>query len=189
MKRMLSLLQRLPVRKIPVRRVLMLFVLGMLGLLGLRTPPAPVTPVPKAVPGRIDGSAPAPPGSFQAMRPRLGDHMTLPRIGFRWAFDGVRAWTHMGGTGTASEASMVPSFPSGDSIGVAVSRARQQVRFLLHLVGPGGGPEIRQETTQSQVRLNLRNTLPPGEYQWWVEAFVPGMPPVSSPRERFALTP
>jgi hypothetical protein len=119
--------------------------------------------------------------------------MALPRIGFRWAFDGMRAWTHLkaaASSSSPSEASVVPPFLADkDSMGVVVTRAKQQVRFLLHLVGPGGRPEIRTETTQPQVRLNLRNSLPPGEYEWWVEAFLPGMPPVCSPRERFALTP
>jgi hypothetical protein len=188
MKRVLSLFQKVPVRRLSWRQIPAFLFLGVLALLGLKGTLPPATRQVTQVPVRPESTAVVP-GSFKEMRPRAGDHLAFPRIGFRWAFDGVRAWTAMRMTNSADQASMMPTLLSPDSLGGVMTRARQQVRFLLHLVGPGGAPEIRQETTESQVRLNLRNTYPAGEYEWWVEAFLPGMPSVSSPRERFALTP
>jgi hypothetical protein len=182
MKRSLSLIRKLPRRDVPARRLAVLLFLGALGLLGFRFvstqaghPAKPATPRP--------GGSPTPAASFFAgLRPRLGDHMTLPRIGFRWAFDpsGKDAQN-------VTQASLVPSFLARPDS--AASAMGEKVRYVLHLLGPGGAPEVTKESSESSLRMNLRKDFPTGECEWWVEAYVPGQPPLVSPKERFVLSP
>jgi hypothetical protein len=96
------------------------------------------------------------------MRPRAGDKMTLPRVGFRWIWspDSARA--------------TVPS---------------TQVKFRVHLVSSDGGHEVTRQSAESRAHVNLRDGFPIGECQWWVEALVPGYPPVRSAKQTFLLEP
>jgi hypothetical protein len=181
MKRMLGLMQNLPRREFRLRHLGLLVLLGAFATLGIRhaSPPTPGTA--KAPnPSKPDSSVQPFHWALSKLRPRVGDRMTLPRIGFRWTFEA-------GGGSTATQASLVPPFLSDtDSMKAAGTEA---VRFLLHLVGPGGKPEIVKETTTQEIRLDLKNGFPVGECEWWVEALLPGGNSVCSDRQRFVLKP
>lgn len=86
--------------------------------------------------------------------------MTPPRIGFRWIW--------------------VP-----DS--TMASRPPGPVRFRVHLVSSDGAHEVTRQVTESHTQVNLRDTFPTGECQWWVEALVPGRRPIRSAKETFLL--
>jgi hypothetical protein len=178
MKRMLGLMQSLPRLVLPVRHLGVLALLGALAFLGVRHSPAPA-PVKAPEPSKpVSGVQPFH-WALSKLRPRLGDRMTLPRVGFRWSLER--------GDATVAQASLVPPFLSDtDSMKAAGTHA---VRFLLHLVGPGGKPEIVRETTTQEVRLDLKDGFPVGECEWWVEARMPGGTSVCSDRQRFVLKP
>jgi hypothetical protein len=178
MRKVLLLIQKMP-RRIPPRRLAVLLFLGALGMVGLRSFTShPSTPAKPQAPDPQKGTTAA--GDFGGMRPRKGDHMTPPRIGFRWKFDLQKR----SGDSSPSQASMMPSFFNRSD-----STDAQGIKYVLHVVGPGG-QEITRETAKPNLRLNLKkNDLPPGECEWWVEACVPGLPPVASPREHFVLKP
>lgn len=185
MRRILGLVGRIPRRRIPVHHVLLLVFFTLLALLGVRNGRAPAGPAAKEA-TKPQSKPLLSLVRFSRLRPRTGDHMVLPRIGFRWSFGpGSEA---AGDSGAAEQASFVPSsFLSGaDSIRAAGTNA---IRFLLHLVGPGGRPEIVRETTASEINLDLKGKLPAGECEWWVEAKLPGHDPVCSGKERFVLQP
>lgn len=176
-----------PRRDLPVRRLALLVFLGALGFLGVRLASHSA---PTAKPSLEPEATPTNAGTFSELRPRTGDHMALPRIGFRWTFDGQAASpksasTRPGASKNISQASMVPRFLSGSDS----SREDGAVRYVLHLAGPGGTPEITKESSEPSLRLNLKKDFPTGECEWWIEAFVPGQPPATSPRERFTLSP
>jgi hypothetical protein len=183
MRRALLLMQKVLRCAVPARRLVVLCFLGALGMIGIHMLPArgpapagPPTPTPQK-------GSPAPvAGEFSGMRPHAGDHMTPPRLGFRWKY---ALPERSAAEGAPRQASMVPPFFSRLDSSAA---GREGVRFTLHLLGPGGGPEITREARSGGVRLNLKGALSPGECEWWVEAAVPGQAPVSSPRERFILT-
>jgi hypothetical protein len=181
-RRLLLLIQRVP-RRWPPRRIAAVVVLGVLGVLGIRSIPHHAAPVAPIGPSPQKAGA-LPVGDFRELRPRAGDHMTPPRIGFRWKFDhGEFNET------SSSQASMAPSvvppfFSKRDS-----TRNGGTIRFVLHLIPAGGGAEVTKEADRDGVRINLSKSFPPGECEWWVEAVVPGEAPVVSPREHFVLTP
>jgi hypothetical protein len=179
MKRMLGLMQNLPRLVLPVRHLGMLVLLGALAVLGIRHFPGP-SPLKAPEPSKPTSGVQPFHWALSKLRPRLGDRMTLPRIGFRWSLEGTDG-------APVSQASLVPPFfTHTDSMKAAGSHA---VRFLLHLVGPGGKPEIVQETTTQEMRLDLKNGFPVGECEWWVEARMPGGTSVCSDRQRFVLKP
>jgi hypothetical protein len=162
MTRKLLALPRLRGGRHTVPRVAGLILLGVLGALGLRSSfqGAPNTkPVPMPPPG-TDSLGVSDPGAFHGMRPRAEDKMTPPRIGFRWS------WT------PDSARATVPG---------------RQVRFRVHLISSDGTQEVTRSVSESQTHVNLRDTFPFGECQWWVEALVPGHPPVRSAKETFVL--
>jgi hypothetical protein len=161
MRRILAL-PRLRGGRHTVPRVAGLVLLGAMGVLGARAffHGVPNTkPVPAPPPGR-DSLGVSDPGAFQGMRPRAKDKMTPPRIGFRWS------WTP-------------------DSARAAVPL--KQVKFRVHLLSSDGVHEVTRSVAESQTHVNLRDTFPIGECQWWVEALVPGYPPVQSAKETFLL--
>jgi hypothetical protein len=182
MKRSVSLIRTLPRRDIPARRLATLLFLGTLGLLGIRLLSGPAAHTAKPSAPRPNDAPASTVSPFAEMRPRPGDHMTLPRIGFRWVFDLTGAKPQ-----AVSQASMVPPFLAR----IDSTRGSRQdgTRFVLHLVGPGGQPEITKESTEPNMRLNLKKDFPTGDCEWWVEAVVSGQPPLVSPRERFILSP
>jgi hypothetical protein len=96
------------------------------------------------------------------MRPRPEDKMAPPRLGFRWSFvpDSARA--------------TVPS---------------KQVKFRVHLISSDGAHEVTHSVAESQTHVDIRDNFPTGKCQWWVEALVPGYPPVRSVTETFVLEP
>ena len=162
MTRTLFSLPRLRGGRHTVPRVAGLLLLGVLGVLGVRAiyEGAPNTkPMPPPLPG-TDSVGVTDPGAFHSMRPRAEDKMTPPRIGFRWS------WT-------------------ADSARAAVPVG--QVKFRVHLVSSDGTHEITRSVTDSEAHVNLGDTFPIGKCQWWVEALVPGHPPVRSATETFVL--
>jgi len=85
--------------------------------------------------------------------------MTPPRIGFRWSF--------------------APDSAHADQASA--------VRFRIHLQGPSPAIEITRETSSSNLNVNLADSFPLGECEWWVEALMPIGPSLLSQRERFLL--
>ena len=153
---------RLGGRRHTVPRIAGLLLLGVLGVLGMRAlfqgaPSTESEPMP--LPG-TDSLGVSEPGAFHGMRPRADDKMTPPRIGFRWS------WTP-------------------DSARAAVPL--KQVKFRVHLVSSDSTQEVTRSVTESQARVNLSDTFPIGKCRWWVEALVPGHPPVRSANETFIL--
>lgn len=145
-----------------VPRIAGLLLLGVVGVLGLRAffQGAPNTkPVPTP-PAGGDSLGVSDAGAFHGMRPRADDRMTPPRVGFRWN------WTP-------------------DSTMGAVPM--KQVKFRVHLVSCDGSHEVTRSVNESQTHVNLRDTFPTGTCEWWVEALVPGHPPVRSAKETFVL--
>jgi hypothetical protein len=116
-------------------------------------------PVPALPPG-TDSLMVSDPGAFQGMRPRAEDRMTPPRIGFRWNW--------------------IP-----DSTRAAVPL--KQVKFRVHLISSDGSQEVTRQVNESKVHVNVRDTFPTGTCRWWVEALVPGHPPVRSTTQTFVL--
>jgi hypothetical protein len=162
MTRKLLALPRLSGGRHTVPRIASLLLLGVLGVLGARAifQGAPNTKsVPMPPPG-TDSLGLSDPGAFHGMRPRADDKMTPPRIGFRWT------WTP-------------------DSARAAVPL--KQVKFRVHLISSDSTHEVTRSVTESQTHVNLRDTFPVGTCQWWVEALVPGHPPVRSGKETFVL--
>jgi hypothetical protein len=180
MKRSLSLIRGLPKRDLPARRLAVLLFLGALGFLGARLFPAnsglvskPSNPQPDKTPTT---------SLFSGLRPKAGDHMTLPRLGFRWSFEMTP-----GSPRGVSQASIMPRFRSSSDSSNGTG-TRGNIRYVLHLVGPGGQPEITKESSEPELRVNLKKDFPPGDCEWWVEALIPGQPPVASEREKFTLS-
>jgi hypothetical protein len=170
-------------REVPPGRLVLLVLVSAIGFVGAHLFPGhSPTSARSAIP-KPEQPAAAPCATLDSLRPRAGDHMTLPRVGFRWSFNPTP-----GSSPTISKASMIPSFLSGtDSVS---TRPRLDIspRFILHLLGPGGHPEITKETSATEVRLNLTKGFSPGDCEWWVEALIPGAQSITSARERFALS-
>jgi len=187
------------------RRLGLMVLLGVLGLLGIKMAAGPgLTPSP-APKNQPEPRSLSDSGLFSQLRPRAGDMMALPRIGFRWAFELARrdsggrsdrsvtqgvagALSRMAGSGSTRtrQASLVPPIlVPPDSTGTSGDSG--SVKFRFHLAGPGGSPEIDQETDRPEIQLTLTKDFPVGECEWWVEAIRPGLPVVTSPRERFTL--
>jgi hypothetical protein len=164
MTRRLFTVPRLHGGRHAVPRVAGLALLGVLSVLTVRAffERAPNTRPAPASPSGMDSLSVSDPGAFQGMRPRAKDKMAPPRIGFRWNW--------------------IP-----DSTRAAVPL--KQVKFRVHLVSSDGAHEVTRQVSESQTHVNLRDTFPVGECQWWVEALVPGHPPVRSARETFILEP
>jgi hypothetical protein len=190
-------------RTLRFRRLGLMVLLGVLGLLGIRMATGPTVSTPpkkSAEPRPVSGA-----GFFRQLRPRAGDLMALPRIGFRWVFEGtardssdrpaksvaegvVQALSRATGPDHpgVSQATFLPRLSTpGDTVGSSLDSGR--VRFRFHLVGPGGFPKIDRESDRPELQLDLQKGFPVGECVWWVEALRPGLPIVSSPQERFAL--
>jgi hypothetical protein len=151
---------RLPGRNNQVVRLAVLVVLGILGILGARTlfQGRPNTvPVPPAAPG-TDSLGVTNAAAFRGLRPREGDKMTPPRIGFRWTWN-------------------------PDSARVAPG----PVKFRVHLVSPDGAHEVSRQVSEPKAHVNLRDSFPTGKCEWWVEAIVPGSPPIRSAKQNFLL--
>ncbi len=164
MARRFLLLPRLYGGKHALPRAAGLVLLGVLSVLGVRAyfqgaGNARSVPAPPSGP---DSLGVVDPGAFQRMRPRPEDKMALPRVGFRWSYvpDSARA--------------TVPS---------------KQVRFRVHLISSDGAHEITQSVADSRTHVNLRDNFPTGKCEWWVEALVPGYPPVRSSTGTFELEP
>ncbi len=234
MRQPFRLMNKLPRRDLPVRRLALFVFVGALGVVGLRFLAGHQTAAPKRPTPEPDKKALDLTAVFRSLRPRAGDLMAPPRIGFRWVFDPSRlqaapaqagsaaaqpAGDTASGTGslasgdsqpvqttpaaaeparlkrrgrtaasTAARASLMPPFLSGDSLRLPNFGSRDpQVRYRVHLLGPGGKTEIVTETDEPRVTLNLTRAFPPGECEWWVEAILPGRAPVASPREKFTL--
>ena len=162
MKRMFLTLPRLRGGRHDVSRVVGLLLLGVLGVFGVRAylRAAPDTKPVLAPPPGADSLGVSDPGAFRGMRPRADDKMTPPRLGFRWTW--------------------IP-----DTLRAAVPA--KQVRFRVHLVSSDGSYEVTRSAAESQAHVNLRDDFPTGTCQWWVEALVPGFPPVRSANETFVL--
>jgi hypothetical protein len=141
-----------------------LVLLGVLGVAVVRAllPGRTAFEATPALTSAADSLAVTDPKAFRSLRPRVGDKMTPPRIGFRWTWvpDSARA--------------TVPA---------------NQVKFRVHLVSSDGTHEITRQVGDSRVHVNLRDDFPTGDCQWWVEALVPGWPSVCSARETFLLEP
>lgn len=93
--------------------------------------PSAPKPSPEQAPG-IDAASGIDTVAFRQLRPRNGDHMAPPRIGFRWSFppdsvgaDGVRFRLHIQGPDGVQEITretgdthlnvdLAPSFPLGE---------------------------------------------------------------------------
>jgi hypothetical protein len=162
MTRKLLALPRLRGGRHTVPRIAGLLLLGVLGALGVRAffHGAPTTNRAPTPPSGTDSLGVSDPGAFRGMRPRADDKMTPPRIGFRWS------WT------PDSTRAVVPL---------------KQVKFRVHLVSSDSTHEVMRSVTESQAHVNLSDTFPLGTCQWWVEALVPGHPPVRSATETFVL--
>jgi hypothetical protein len=65
--------------------------------------------------------------------------------------------------------------------------SQKQVRFRVHLISSDGIHEVTRQVPESRAHVNLRETFPFGRCRWWVEALVPGHPPVRSAEETFVL--
>lgn len=153
-------------------RVLLLLVLGVLGVAGLigaaallhpgRAPRAlPKGPEEEAAAAGAGATPSAAPGVFSRMRPRSGDRMAWPRIGFRWSFQ-----------------------PDGDTLAAGAG-----VTYRVHVAGPGGEPTRVVESDAPEATLDLDDRFPFGECSWWIEASRPGHTTLRSPTETFELQP
>jgi len=166
-------------RAVAAVRWSLLMVLGILSALGvhhagtrLSGQPAESAPTPERKAANLSTL-------FSGMRPRQGDRMAPPRIGFRWSFEDAGA-----ADGVVHASFMPPLRATADT---TVAMAGKGIRFLLHILGPGGKPEITKETLTPEVQLSLKEGFPEGECEWWVEALVPGAEPITSPRKKFVL--
>ena len=95
------------------------------------------------------------------MRPRAGDRMAPPRLGFRWLY-------------------------RPDSTGAPPP---SDVRFRVHLNGPGGAPQRIVESNTTEATLDLDDSFPLGACSWWIEAIRPGQASLRSQAETFDLQP
>ncbi|MCA9726548.1 MAG: hypothetical protein R3E12_08830 [Candidatus Eisenbacteria bacterium] len=132
---------------------------------------------PNPLPAREERAAdkhPPSAGRFVDLRPRAGDVLVPPRIGFRWRY--------LAGADSVGELGSEGSNPSAEDHGPAPA-------FRLQVVDSLNVPYVRTETRDSDIRVTLPPGTPPGIYAWWVECVAPDDTTVlaASDRETFRI--